>query len=1033
MSSDTSLVFRLIARDEASPELQQMQERLSTASAAIGTGVAAALGVGVAQAMDMSAANAKLQTQLGVGPAEAAKLAQVSASVYGNAWGETTADVNDAIKGVYQNIGNTSGAKGGLEGVTTKVMALSEAFDQELGMTTSAVGQLVRTGMAKDVDEALDIVAKGLTTAADKAGDFLETLNEYSVQWKRVGLDGKTATGLMSQGVKAGAKDADQIADAIGIFGEMALSNAKPVQEAYKSIGVDSDTVAKLMGKGGKHAQKALQMTMDALRGTKNETTKLTAAQALFGDIANTSASSLFALDPATAAASAGMDKVEGSAGKAVKTLGGSSAKQMEHFKRAVMLQLAQAGGAIVGFAMKHTGVVKGLAVALAGVAAVILTVSAAQRVYATYTAIATAAERVRQSSLYMTVAGYLRLMAVGLMAMARTAASAVASAATTAAAWVGSALVSIGTWVAAVVRAAATAVAQFVLMAARAVAWAATMAAQWLIAMGPIGWAIAAVVALVVLIVANWDRVKAYTGAAWNWLWGKVKAVAGFMLNLFMNWTIIGQVIKHWSAIKSRTASVWNSIVAWVRAIPGRITGFFSGWNISGVIRGHWNRAKSAVVSVATGLVSYVRGLPGRISGALGGLGSLLYSKGKSVVQGLWNGISGMGGWLAGKVMSFAKSTIKGAIDNAMEIFSPSRVTKAQGRWIVRGLVEGLTGNAKQVKAASQKVADIIRDTMPRGKKKSRLLDLIHDDTKRLVQAANKQASIAAKLKSAQTKLADLIKARASLAANVKSSILQGADITSMVGEDSQRGMGAMNILDGLKKKASEALKFASLLNALKKKGVSSALISQIASAGVEGGMASAQALSTASGKQIGEINRQQNVLTAAAGKAGNAAGGAMYDAGIKAAQGLVAGLKKQEKQIDGQMMKIAKSMAAAIKKALGIHSPSALMANEVGAHVPSGVWQGIKRKTPRLQTDLRRWAGDVVKPVREGTATAGQGPSKPVLGPAGQGGNTRPIQANLVVDGRVLASVLIDHLRGEVQRISGGNVQKALGRGTA
>nr|WP_239158284.1 phage tail tape measure protein [Streptomyces sp. SID13726] len=981
----------------------------------------------------MSAANAKLQTQLGIGNAEAANLAKVSARVYANAWGESTADVNEAIKGVYQNIGNVSGAKGGLEGVTTKVMALSEAFDAELGMTTAAVGQLLRTGLAKDADQALDIVAKGLQSGADKAGDFLETLNEYSVQWKRVGLDAQTATGLLAQGLKGGARDADQVADALGQFGERALAGGSAVDAAYKSIGLNAGDVAKMLGKGGDSAKKALQITLDSLRGTKDEQVRLNAAAALFGDPANVMGDALYALDPASAAAATGMDKVKGAAEKAAKTLGSSPASSMEAFKRAVTTQLAEAGGAVASFAMKHTGAFKVLAVVLGVVAGAVITVTAAQKVYAAYTAVATAAETVRQSALYRSVAGYLRLMGVGLMAMARTAAGAVASAATTAAAWVGSALAAVGTFTMAVLRASLSVLMQYARMAARAVIWGAIMAAQWLIAFWPIALIVAAVVALAVLIIANWDKIKAWTLQIWGYVWSFIKSVAGKLVSIFLNFTLPGLIIKHWGSIKSGTIAVWNAVVGWVKGIPGKLVSFFLNWTLPGLIIKHWGRIKSGSIQVASQLVAWVRGLPGRISSGIGSLGSLLYSKGTAVVQGLWNGIKSMGGWIKSQIMGWAKSVIPGPVAKALGISSPSKVTKAQGRWIARGLVDGLTGSAKQVKAAATKVADIVRDSMPKSRKKSKLLDLIADDTRKLTSLANKQASVAAKLKTAQKKVADLIKARDTLAANVKSNILQGADITSMVGEDSARGMGAMNILDGLKKKATDALKFTSLLNALKKKGVAADLVSDIANAGVEGGMASAQALSTASAKQIKDINKQQQILTDAASKAGNAAGSAMYDSGIKAAQGLVKGLQKQQKQIDKQMETIAKSMAKAIRKALGIHSPSTLMANEVGAHVPSGVWQGIKRKSPKLETDLRRWAVDLVRPVREGTAVTSSGGTTPVMGGNGTSAPGRPIVANLCVDAKTLASVLIDPLRGEIQRISGGNVQKALGRGNA
>jgi hypothetical protein len=42
--------------------------------------------------------------------------------------------------------------------------------------------------------------------------------------------------------------------------------------------------------------------------------------------------------------------------------------------------------------------------------------------------------------------------------------------------------------------------------------------------------------------------------------------------------------------------------------------------------------------------------------------------------------------------------------------------------------------------------------------------------------------------------------------------------------------------------------------------------------------------------------------------------------------------------------------------------------------------------------------------------------------------GGGGQPIQVNLVVDGKKLASVMVDPLRGEI-RDRGGNVQNAIG----
>ncbi|MFI6700322.1 phage tail tape measure protein [Streptomyces sp. NPDC050509] len=972
--ADTSLVFNLVARDRASATVSRMGEKFNTAAAGIGVGFAAVLGASVVEGLNMESANAKLTAQLGLGPAEAAQAADAAASVYADAWGESIDQVNLAVKGVYQNIGDTSAAEGGLEGVTSKVLALAQTYDQDLTMATAAAGQMVRTGLAENTDEALDIIATGLGTAADKSGDLLESLNEYSTQWRRVGLDGETSIGLINQALQNGARDADQVSDAIGQFGERALAGGPPVEEAYKSIGLSADDMAKKIGAGGSSAEQALQMTLDALRGTKDETVKLNAAAALFGDPANVMGDALYAMDPASAAAAAGMGKAEGAMDRLMASMGGTSAKQLESFKRKVLVEVGQIAGSLISFVSQNKDVVLPVVLGFTALAAVVLAARVAMFTYSTISSVVSAAHAVISSSTWTVIGNWVRMTAMGLMAYARIAGAAVLSAATTGAAWVGSALVSIGTWIAAVIRAGVTAAGQFVMMAARAVAWAAVMAAQWLIAMGPIGWAIAAVIGLAVLIIANWARIKAATSAAWSWVWGKIKSVAA-------------------SIVTSVSGAVTRALAA-------------------------WDRFRAGAVAKASAVVAWMRGLPGRLAGALGNLGSLLVSKGRAVVQGLWSGIVSMGGWIRSKLMSWARSMIPGPIAKALGIASPSKVTTAQGRWVARGLVAGLTGSTKQVKAAATKLADIVRDSMRPGKARTAALGKISKGTSQLVTLANKEAALAARLKTATKSLKDQIAARDKLAADVRKGVLDGAAIT----QGTDGATTASSILAQLTQKTNQARQFATQLATLRKKGVRSDLIGQTATAGVEQGIGAANALATASTAQIRQINATQASLVSAAGAAGATAGNAMYGAGIQAAQGIVKGLQSQQKAIDKQMATIAKSMASSIKKALGIRSPSRLMADQVGRFVPLGVAAGMAD----TQGVLDRAMTAMVQAPPPAAAGPGRTVAPAPLPASSSGGRT---VLEIRSGGSRVDDFLVELLRKAV-RDRGGNVQLVIGQ---
>ncbi|GAB2731831.1 phage tail tape measure protein [Streptomyces bullii] len=469
-------------------------------------------------------------------------------------------------------------------------------------------------------------------------------------------------------------------------------------------------------------------------------------------------------------------------------------------------------------------------------------------------------------------------------------------------------------------------------------------MARAWVMALGPIGWIGLAIGALVVLVIAYWDEIKAATLTAWNWIVDKVRwAKDGVLAAIEWLGTVPGKIAAWFGQAKDWAIAKLVALWEWAKGLPGRIGSAIAA--LQGILMSSASRAfqsfRDAAVKKALDLVKWVTGLPGRISSGIGSLSTLLVEKGVNIVQGLWSGIKSMGGWIRNQLIGWAKDMIPGPIAKALGIASPSKVTKAQGRWIARGLIDGLTGSSKQVRAASAKLADIVRDSMKPGKKRSKALGVISSGTKQLLRLAGQEEKLAARLKSATKRLADQIKARDKLAADVKKGVLEGANITQQ--DTGGWPQTAETILAGLKQDRAAAEQFAKNLATLRKKGVRADLIAQIAQAGVEQGSSAAAALANANASQIQQINAEQKALVGAAGNAGAAAGNAMYGAGIAAGQGLVRGLKMQQKLIEKQMLKIAQGMSKAIRKALGIKSPSRVMA-QVGAYTAEGLRQGIE-----------------------------------------------------------------------------------------
>lgn len=343
--------------------------------AAVGEKAAEGISSGLAAAMDLSAARGQLQAQLGLTQAESGRIGGVAGKLFAQAYGENMQEVQGAVTSVIQNMdGMRTASSAALQETTARAITTGQVIGSDVGEVTNAVSQLMRTGLAKDSKTAFDIITKGAQTGANKAGDLLDTFNEYSTQFRRIGLDGTTALALIQQGLQAGARDSDQVADAIGQFGELALAGGPPVVEAFKSIGLNADDMAKRIGAGGPTAKAALGKTLAALRGTKDEQVKLNAATALFGDPGTVMGDALFALDPSGKAAAKSLGQVSGATDDAGKAMGDTAAGKLETFKRSMQTNVTEfiAGNVIpamekMGSALSGTGI-SGTAVASAAV-----------------------------------------------------------------------------------------------------------------------------------------------------------------------------------------------------------------------------------------------------------------------------------------------------------------------------------------------------------------------------------------------------------------------------------------------------------------------------------------------------------------------------------------------------------------------------------------------------------------------------------------------------------------------------------------
>ncbi|WP_326739150.1 hypothetical protein [Streptomyces sp. NBC_01022] len=301
--------------------------------------------------------------------------------------------------------------------------------------------------------------------------------------------------------------------------------------------------------------------------------------------------------------------------------------------------------------------------------------------------------------------------------------------------------------------------------------------------------------------------------------------------------------------------------------------------------------------------------------------------------------------------------------IRDELEIASPSKKTKALAADAGRGLIIGLTGSKGKISAVSK---DLVRDIWAawrgsRTTKDSRLVSMVTRDTKRLQVLAKKRDDLAAQIATAKK-----------YATTVTAAARQETTLGQLGIADGEVSAGSIKA--GLAAKLAKIKTFTSYIGTLAKRGLSKTLIRQILDMGPEQGYAYASALAGASSTTLKSINSTQTALDSATTSLGKAGADAMYDSGSQAGAGFLKGLTSQQDAIEDQMTKIAKGMQKAIKKALGIKSPSTVMA-QVGRYSTEGLAQGLTQPMPMLDAALGVVSGRVagMQPVIGRPAVAG------------------------------------------------------------
>lgn len=333
----------------------------------------------------------------------------------------------------------------------------------------------------------------------------------------------------------------------------------------------------------------------------------------------------------------------------------------------------------------------------------------------------------------------------------------------------------------------------------------------------------------------------------------------------------------------------------------------------------------------------------------------------GTQAARGLAVGLRGGTGEVDAAARAMAGAVVTG-IKTELQIASPSKKTKALAKDVAKGFLEGLTGSRDKIKATAKDLEKDIRTAFS-GKKESNLIKMVDRQTEKLLTAAKKRDALIAKIKEAKA-----------FASDVTKNARESAGLANLGMEPDKVTAGG--IKGGLASKLAQVKQFTKYVDMLAKRGLNKSLLRQILNMGPEQGYAYASALAGADKNTFKSINSMQSQLDKSTTKLGKLGADRLYDSGKNAGKGFLKGLEGQQKDIEKLMMSIAKGMQKAIKKALGIKSPSTVMA-EVGKFSTQGLAKGLIAAVPHVDRAVDVVAGRVAgtRPVLGRPAVAGAG----------------------------------------------------------
>lgn len=678
--------------------------------------------------------------------AEMAEFDDVMKNIYNNNYGENFEDIANSMATVKQMAGDIGADE--LEKLTTNALTLRDTFGMEVNESMRAAQSLMdQFGISGD--EAFNLIAQGAQNGLNQNDDLLDTVNEYSVQFKDAGYGAEEMFNMLANGAESGTWSIDKLGDAVKEYNIRMTDGT--ANEYLEELGLNADELTAKYAKGGESAQEVNDQVISALMGVEDEQQRYIIGQGIMGtmweDLGEDAIKSLMSTEGEISNTKNALEEIGNvkynSVGEAMQGIG-------RNLQTGILLPISE----------KILPKIQELADKFSAWLADPATQSAIDNLATNIGEVLAGAIDIAANAFKWIIDNKDVLIGAFAGIAGGFAAFKAVSIVTTV---IGTITKLIG-----IVKAAGG------VFAALKLALAAIG--------GPVTIIITVIGALVAAFVTLWntsdefrnfwinlwEKIKEAIGVAKDWISQKIDEIGAFFTETLPEFFsgCIDWIKKNWQSIlaflinpfaglftyfyqnNSKFKEFVDNAVNFIKELPGKIwTWLLNTINKVTEWRNQMNaKAKEAALNFINNVVNFIKELPGKIWTWLQNViskvvawGTDLANKGKAaakmlfdavvnkvkeipgqmlsigsnIVSGIWSGISNGISWLKNNIESLADD-VSGWLSDAFGINSPSKLMRDEiGRWIPPGIAEGIEQNAKvALEAAKGLAVSTIKET---------------------------------------------------------------------------------------------------------------------------------------------------------------------------------------------------------------------------------------------------------------------------------------------------------------------------------